>query len=71
MNDRPFENDDLTPLLLSRKEVARLLGVSEKHVYRLDRKGLMPKSRKLMGRILYSRKRIEEWIEADCHALAV
>lgn len=57
--------------MLSRKEVAKLLGVSEKHVYRLDRKGLMPKSQKLLGRVLYSRKKIEEWIEQDCLALAV
>jgi predicted DNA-binding transcriptional regulator AlpA len=65
------KEDEPKALMLSRQEVAQLLGVSEKHVYRLDRKGLMPQSQKLLNRVLYSRKKIEEWIENGCQALAV
>jgi predicted DNA-binding transcriptional regulator AlpA len=60
------------PLLITRKEVAHLLNCSDRHVARMDKEGLMPQPVRLRTRgVRYSRKVIEEWVDAGCPALAV
>lgn len=65
------KNDQPESLLVTRKEVAELLRCSERHVSRMDKAGLMPKGIRLKRRIGYSRKQIEEWVNAGCPSLAV
>jgi putative molybdopterin biosynthesis protein len=49
--------------MLSSREVAEYLGIHEKQVYRLLRKGRLPGTR-VTGRWVFSRRLVLEWIEA-------
>jgi putative molybdopterin biosynthesis protein len=49
--------------MLSTREVAEYLGIHEKQVYRLLRKGRLPGTR-VTGRWVFSRRLVLEWIEA-------
>ncbi len=49
--------------MLSTREVAKYLGIHEKQVYRLLRKGRLPGTR-VTGRWVFSRRLVAEWIEA-------
>ncbi len=49
--------------MLSTGEVAKYLGIHEKQVYRLLRQGRLPGTR-VIGRWVFSRRLITEWIEA-------
>lgn len=63
---------DQSQLLLTRSDVAKLLQCSERHVARMEKDGLIPQPVSLRARcIRHSRKRIEEWVDAGCPALAV
>ncbi len=55
--------------LLNTKEVAAFLGVHEKQVYALIKERRLPATR-LTGKWLFSRKLLEEWLEADARAAA-
>jgi len=52
--------------LLDVQTVARLLGCSVRHVYRLADSGDMPRPVRLGALVRWSRQTIEEWIEAGC-----
>lgn len=58
--------DELKPLLLGRRELAVVLGISPASLDRLDVAGRLPRSIKLGGRKLFSRTEIEKWITAGC-----
>jgi excisionase family DNA binding protein len=53
-------------LMLSVEKVARLLDLSERHVYRLEQKKLMPAAVRLGASVRWPRKSIEHWIEEGC-----
>lgn len=60
------ERPKIEPLLLDAQSVARLLGVSVRHVVRLADGGRMPRPRKV-GRLLrWNRREIEQWVAAGC-----
>lgn len=50
--------------MLTSREVAELLGIHEKQVYRLLRQGRLPGTR-ITGRWIFSRRLVLEWIEAN------
>jgi len=47
-------------------EVAGMLSVSSRQVYRLADGGLMPKPLKLGGSVRWDRKVVEDWVAAGC-----
>lgn len=57
------------PAALNVKQVAAMLGVSERHVYRMADGGLMPRPVKLGGLNRWSRKQIEDWFEAGARPI--
>jgi excisionase family DNA binding protein len=58
-----------TAQLLDVRAVARLLGCSSRHVYRLSDGGRMPKPVKLGALVRWRRQALEDWIAAGCPAL--
>lgn len=60
--------DITTPdsILLDVREVAALLRVSPRTVYRMSDAGAMPRPRKLNALSRYSRQEIVEWISSGC-----
>lgn len=63
MNSRKIE----APVrLLDVNDVAEMLGVSSRQVYRLADGGLMPKPIKLGGSVRWDRNVIDEWVAAGC-----
>jgi excisionase family DNA binding protein len=54
------------PALLDVRAVAKLLGCSERHVYRLSDAGRMPAPRRLGALVRWSRQEIEQWIAGGC-----
>lgn len=52
--------------LLGVDDVAAMLGVSSRHVYRLADGGRMPRPVKLGGAVRWDRKAIETWIAEGC-----
>jgi prophage regulatory protein len=46
--------------------VARMLGVSSRHVYRMADAGQMPRPVKLGGSVRWDRRTIETWIDSGC-----
>jgi excisionase family DNA binding protein len=56
--------------LLNVDAVAAMLGVSDRHVYRLADCGRMPKPIKLGGAVRWDRQTITDWIDAGCPNVA-
>jgi excisionase family DNA binding protein len=52
--------------LLAVDDVAAMLGVSGRHVYRLADAGKMPRPFKLGGAVRWDRLAIADWIAAGC-----
>ncbi len=53
------------PLALSKAELARALGISERHLHTLDRTGrLGPRAIRLNRSVRYSRAEVEAWLAA-------
>ena len=52
--------------LLDVKKVAKLLGCSTRHIFRLHDGGKMPKAVKLGSLVRWSKKVIEDWIVEGC-----
>jgi excisionase family DNA binding protein len=52
--------------LLDVQQVAEMLGVSGRHVYRLADGGRMPRPLKLGGAVRWDRRQIENWIDSGC-----
>jgi excisionase family DNA binding protein len=62
------ESSMSTPVLLTVKEVAEMLGLSERTVYRLSDAGNMPCPVKLGAAVRWRTKELEAWIEEGCPA---
>lgn len=54
------------PELLTVKELARLLGCSPRHIYRMSDGGQMPPPVKLGALVRWNRKVLEAWIADGC-----
>ncbi len=50
--------------------LAKMLGVSSRHVYRLADSGQMPRPCKLGAACRWDRRTIEAWIDAGCNAVS-
>jgi len=55
-------------LLLTVKEVAEMLGLSERTVYRLADVGKMPRPVKIGAAVRWRKKELDTWIEEGCPA---
>jgi prophage regulatory protein len=55
-----------TPVLLTVKEVAETLGLSERTVYRLADMGKMPRPVKIGAAVRWRRNELDTWIEDGC-----
>jgi excisionase family DNA binding protein len=55
--------------LLTVREVADMLQCSERHVYRLEEKGLMPKALRPGGIVRWQSEKISAWIYAGCQPI--
>jgi len=57
---------DLSSLLLSTAETAKLLGVSIRTWYTWDQLGKIPKPVRIGRKLFWRRDEITAWIEAEC-----
>ena len=64
--DQKTETLETTPLVVSARELARLLGVSIRQIWRLNSSGKLPKPMRLGGSVRWLRKEIEAFVEAGC-----
>lgn len=62
----PHEAERVQPTLLSIADLATLLGVSSRHVERMDVSGRMPAPVRLGRSKRWRRTEIESWIVAGC-----
>lgn len=65
-NDR---SNEITQRLVGVEDISKILGVSARHIYRLEAFGRMPKSIKLGGSIRWDLVAIHKWIDAGCPSL--
>lgn len=54
------------PLLLKAEDVATLLAISTRQVYRLADYGKMPRPLKLGGAVRWRKGDVQDWIEKGC-----
>jgi excisionase family DNA binding protein len=54
------------PLLIPAKEVARILGISERTVWRHQSSGTIPKPVRIGGNVRWRADEIREWVAAGC-----
>lgn len=54
-----------TPLLISAREAAARLGISERTLWNHTKSGVIP-CRRIGVRVLYSVRELEEWISRGC-----
>ena len=67
-NDGPIQRS-LKAELLTAKDVADLLNISERSLYRLKSRGCLPASVVLGGSVRWSRTQIFDWIAEGCPPL--
>ena len=60
---------EVDPLMLTTRDVARLLQCSDRHVTNLRDRGRIPPPVKLGTTVRWSRRAIEQWIGAGCPAV--
>jgi excisionase family DNA binding protein len=58
-----------SPALLDVRAVAKMLGCSPRHVYRLSDAGKMPAGLKLGALVRWRATEIEQWVGAGCPAV--
>jgi excisionase family DNA binding protein len=61
--------EEVSPAVLNVKQVASVLNVSVRHVYRMADGGLMPKPLKLGGLNRWHRRAIDEWLAGGARAI--
>ncbi len=59
-------NQPQKPLVMPARELARLLGVSIRQIWRLSSSGKLPKPLRLGGSVRWSLKEIKAFVEAGC-----
>ena len=58
--------ETIVPLLLSRSQAARLLGLSVPTVDRMQAAGKLPRTFKVNGSVKYRRDDLVRWIDQGC-----
>lgn len=53
-------------VLVTRKELAEMLGLSVRQIYRLDSAGQLPPVVRLGGAVRYRRQDIQDWLQLGC-----
>ena len=59
---------DSPAILIDVDQVASLLGVSARTVYRMADSGAMPRPRRLNSLVRWSRSEIESWVAGGCRS---
>lgn len=62
---RPKQPEDM-PLLVDSKQVAKLLNLGERTIWRMAHSGILPKPMKIGGAVRWSYEEVKAWIEAGC-----
>ena len=62
--NKPAHSISLECLAIPASEVAKLLNVSERHVWAMTSSGRLPRPIRLGRRVLWSRAEIAAWLEA-------
>ncbi len=52
--------------LIDVREVARMLSISERHIWRSEDRGLMPRGVRIGASVRWSRSALEKWINDGC-----
>jgi len=55
-----------TALAISARELAEMLGVSLRQVWRLNSAGKLPKPIRLGGSVRWNRHEVMDWFDAEC-----
>lgn len=55
-----------TVLAVSARQLAEMLGVSLRQIWRLNSAGKLPKPIRLGGSVRWDRAEVQEWFEAGC-----
>ena len=63
---KPVTDAAQSPRLADARQVAALLGVSARHVFRLADAGLMPRPLRLGSAVRWEIELIEKWISSGC-----
>ena len=58
------------PLLVDKSTAAILTGISERSIDRLVSSGRFIRPTRIGGRVLFHRRRLEEWVERGCPPVA-
>ncbi len=64
--ERPLKNNEQCPLLVTKHEVANMLGVSIRTIQNRSRDGQMPKPIRLGQLSRFRKQEIIDWINAGC-----
>lgn len=56
----------VAPIAVSASDLAKMLGVSLRQVWRLNSAGKLPKPIKLGGSVRWNRQEIMDWFEVGC-----
>ena len=59
---------ELQPLMVSQKDLPKLLSVSDRHISKLQSTGRFPRPVRLGSRKLWSVAALERWVEEGCPA---
>ena len=68
MDERTAQSPPLAPapLLVDKRTAAHLTGISERSIDRLVSCGKFIRPTRIGGRVMFHRRRLEEWIERGC-----
>ena len=63
---RKCDRNHESRLAISARELAQMLGVSLRQIWRLNASGKLPRPLRIGGSVRWSRQEIVEWFEAGC-----
>jgi len=61
-----MDSPAISPVLFSVRNVAELLGISTRQVYRLSDAGKMPRPIKLGGMVRWLKSELDDWLNNRC-----
>ena len=64
--EKKYTKQNHHPLAIQAKDLAKLLGVSVRQVWRLNSMGKLPKPIRIGGSVRWLRSQIISWLELDC-----
>lgn len=66
VGNRNQVRDNQELMAISARDLAAMVGVSLRQVWRLNSAGKLPKPIRLGGSVRWNRKEIQQWFEAGC-----